>query len=59
MPRAEPSLQNRMGVVKSSRGVRPTVQESGDSVGQTFHKCVLAGDDGCVILFTTLQGRWV
>lgn len=37
MPRAEPTLQNRMGVMKGSRGVRPTVQGSGDHAGQTFH----------------------
>lgn len=32
MPRAEPALQNRMGIVKGSRGVRHTVQGSGEQM---------------------------
>lgn len=37
MPRAEPALQNRMGIMKGSRGVRPTVQGSGDHAEQMLH----------------------
>ena len=41
MPRAEPPLQNRMRIMRDSRDVRPTVQESGNSAGQMSQKCGL------------------